>query len=102
MFSNKSFRNGFKILILSPGVYFPYADSRYIKEAFATEMFSCEHIGHVDTNREGCTILNKMTGVKQMKANGSVVKERNVRTPEGNSSDEEFFNSHVVHTYNNT
>lgn len=43
-----------------------------------------------------------MTGVKQMKANGSVVKERNVRTPEGNSSDEEFFNSHVVHTYNNT
>lgn len=101
MFS-KSFGSCFKILILSLGMYFPYADSRYIKEAIATEMFSCEHIEYVDTNWRYQYILSKMTGVKQMKANGSVVKERNVRTPEGDSSEEEFFNSHVVHTYNNT
>lgn len=43
-----------------------------------------------------------MTGVKQMKANGRVVKQRDVRTPDGDNSEEEFFNSHVVHTYNNT
>lgn len=43
-----------------------------------------------------------MTGVKQMKANGVVIKKRNVRTPEGDNSEEEFFNNHVVHTNNNT
>lgn len=40
-----------------------------------------------------------MTGAKQMKANGVVV-----RTPDGvnDSPEEEFFNNHVAHTYNNT
>lgn len=82
-------------------MYFPYTDSKYIKEATAAELFSCEHIGEADING-GNYIPIKMTGVKQMKANGSVIRERNVKTPDGSSSEEEFFNSHVVHTYNNT
>lgn len=43
-----------------------------------------------------------MTGVKQMRANESVIKERNVKTPDGDASEEEFFNDHVAHTNNNT
>lgn len=44
-----------------------------------------------------------MTGVKQLRTNGiSVVKQKDVTTPDEDRSEEEFFNSHVVHTYNNT
>lgn len=43
-----------------------------------------------------------MTGVKQLKTNGSIITRREARTPEDEINEEEFFNSHVVHTNNNT
>lgn len=42
-----------------------------------------------------------MTGLKQLKTNG-VVRERDVKTPDEDISEEEFYNDHVVHTNNNT